>query len=413
MGGVAFLGVEGAGKTVLTSAFISTFKQHAADGWSMMPLSRESFRFLESLPSRLAGEGLPQQTTSLRRMSWGVNWNGKEVQQLEVLDFPGEFFRLAFLDEDENMDPSGFEQKIEASKDEVSALLEYVAEASLVFVLFNMEDAKDLAHDQMNVDAVWATMSCLRFLSRLPSKPHVVLLLTQIDKYVDLRKDTFVASTFLKERVPVLYETASGVDVMAVSALGSADEYYGVDSVILKFMGSSEGYQTFLQGWQDSSERIGKRLSGPMKHFIKDSRVVLDDIAQCQQCLEDCPWFAKEILVERDLLVDKAFINDLRSIVKAFLPLSGDAWKMTELEFMQQYVSAVSMLDRVNAESEMGQSVAATMRDRLKAGIDRRMLEDGSIFLRHKARLIRFFRLCCSKFLGRPAETTDEEGRRK
>ena len=31
MGGVAFLGVEGSGKTVLTSAFISTFKQHAAD----------------------------------------------------------------------------------------------------------------------------------------------------------------------------------------------------------------------------------------------------------------------------------------------------------------------------------------------------------------------------------------------
>lgn len=392
MGSVAFLGVEGSGKTVLTSAFISTFKQHAADGWSMMPLSRESFRFLESLPSRLAGESLPQQTTSLRRMSWGVNWNGKEVQQLEVLDFPGEFFRLAFLDEDENMDPSGFEQKIEASKDEVSALLEYVAEASLVFVLFNMEDAKDLAHDQMNVDTVWATMSCLKFLTHLPSKPHVVLLLTQIDKYADFKKDTFDASVFLKERVPVLFETASGTDIMAVSALGSVDEYYGVDSVILKFMRSSEDYQAFFKSWQVSSERIGTSLSGPMKHFIKDSRAILDDIAWCQQCLEDCPWFAKEILEEKDLLVDKVFMNDLRSIVKAFLPLSGDAWKMAELEFMQQYVSAVSMLDGVNAESEMGQSVATTMRERLKAGVDRRMLEDGSLFLRCKVRLVRYVR---------------------
>ena len=62
MGNVAFLGVEGAGKTVLTMALLRCFKAHEGEGWFLRPENNGAFRFLNQLPDELGAGNLPHQT---------------------------------------------------------------------------------------------------------------------------------------------------------------------------------------------------------------------------------------------------------------------------------------------------------------------------------------------------------------
>ncbi len=59
MGKTVFLGVEGSGKTTLAMALLRAFGSHKAEGWYMRPLSRDSFRFVETMPSDFLKEGFP------------------------------------------------------------------------------------------------------------------------------------------------------------------------------------------------------------------------------------------------------------------------------------------------------------------------------------------------------------------
>ncbi len=72
MGKVIFLGVEGAGKSTLTAALATYFKEHEERSWSLMPENREAFAFLERMPKRLAAGEPPAQTATFRYLRWSI-----------------------------------------------------------------------------------------------------------------------------------------------------------------------------------------------------------------------------------------------------------------------------------------------------------------------------------------------------
>ena len=165
MGKVVFLGVEGAGKTLLTAALVRYFEAHYGEwGWSLRPENKEAFAFSTRMPMRMNAGELPAQTARFRHLEWSLCYNDNPKRSHIVLDYPGEVYRLAFLDPEDDPDPDGLQAKQKTHAEEIAELLKFLRGAEEVYLLFNIEDSKALEESNVNIDAVWTTVEALRIL---------------------------------------------------------------------------------------------------------------------------------------------------------------------------------------------------------------------------------------------------------
>ena len=244
MSKTVFLGVEGSGKTSLTVALAQAFENHKKEGWYLKPLSRDSFRFLKTLPDILDGN-FPSQTADLRELRWQAEYEGNDLGEIAILDYPGEIYRLAFLDANDERDPEAFRQKVAANRPEINALLHAIKEANDVFVLFNLSDGMDLRGNPRNLDAVWVTNECLKLLKRLESKPRIRLIFTQADRYRDAGLDL---ATFSPKSIDLIGHDHSDVPWSLVSVIDKSESEYGIDGIVQLLI--TEPLQKLFASWQ-------------------------------------------------------------------------------------------------------------------------------------------------------------------
>ena len=244
MSKTVFLGVEGSGKTSLTVALAQAFENHKKEGWYLKPLSRDSFRFLKTLPDMLDGN-FPSQTADLRELRWQAEYEGNDLGEIAILDYPGEIYRLAFLDANDERDPEAFRQKVAANRPEINALLHAIKEANDVFVLFNLSDGMDLRGNPRNLDAVWVTNECLKLLKRLESKPRIRLIFTQADRYRDAGLDL---ATFSPKSIDLIGHDHSDVPWSLVSVIDPSESEYGIDGIVQLLI--TEPLQKLFASWQ-------------------------------------------------------------------------------------------------------------------------------------------------------------------
>ena len=244
MSKTVFLGVEGSGKTSLTVALAQAFENHKEEGWYLKPLSRDSFRFLKTLPDILDGN-FPSQTADLRELRWQAEYEGNDLGEIAILDYPGEIYRLAFLDANDERDPEAFRQKVAANRPEINALLHAIKEANDVFVLFNLSDGMDLRGNPRNLDAVWVTNECLKLLKRLESKPRIRLIFTQADRYRDAGLDL---ATFSPKSIDLIGHDHSDVTWSLVSVIDKSESEYGIDGIVQLLI--TEPLQKLFASWQ-------------------------------------------------------------------------------------------------------------------------------------------------------------------
>lgn len=244
MSKTVFLGVEGSGKTSLTVALAQAFESHKNEGWYLKPLSRDSFRFLKTLPDILDGN-FPSQTADLRELRWQAEYEGNDLGEIAILDYPGEIYRLAFLDANDERDPEAFRQKVAANRPEINALLHAIKEANDVFVLFNLSDGMDLRGNPRNLDAVWVTNECLKLLKRLESKPRIRLIFTQADRYRDAGLDL---AAFSPKSIDLIGHDHSDVQWSLVSVIDKSESEYGIDGIVQLLI--TEPLQKLFASWQ-------------------------------------------------------------------------------------------------------------------------------------------------------------------
>ena len=272
MSKTVFLGVEGSGKTSLTVALAQAFENHKKDGWYLKPLSRDSFRFLKTLPDILDGN-FPSQTADLRELRWQAEYEGNDLGEIAILDYPGEIYRLAFLDANDERDPEAFRQKVAANRPEIDALLHAIKEANDVFVLFNLSDGMDLRGNPRNLDAVWVTNECLKLLKRLESKPRIRLIFTQADRYRDAGLDL---ATFSPKSIDLIGHDHSDVPWSLVSVIDKSESEYGIDGIVQLLI--TEPLQKLFASWQpadlnniDVAKLFGRNVSDWDKVGIEKS----------------------------------------------------------------------------------------------------------------------------------------------
>ena len=188
MGKIVFLGVEGSGKTSLAMAFISAFKRHRDEGWYLSPKSRDAYAFAERLSEVFTLEGFPAQTSSAQTLAWDLEYRNKKIHEVSIFDYPGELLRQAFLDGRSDMTKEMFDARVKSESVEIRVMLDSIGEAEHIYVLLNLDDAVNLRSNARNIDAVWATNECLKFVEQLPGSPEVTLLFTQVDRYGNQKK---------------------------------------------------------------------------------------------------------------------------------------------------------------------------------------------------------------------------------
>ena len=319
MGNITFLGVEGSGKTVLTMALVNAFKAHEHEGWFLRPETRGAFRFLEQVPAELKEGTLPYQTTSLRHLAWSVIKDGEVQQTLDVLDYPGEVYRLAFLNAEDEADPIAFRERVQAYQEEINGLLGHLIQSEHIFVLFNLADSANLAGNAKNLDAVWVTNACLDYLHRLPHKPRITLLLTQIDKYVDLEQYELDPKVYLEHHLPLIYRNFQDVDVCAVAALGAADATYGIDSILLRSLFNSPSVQGVISCVQECRRNLKHcfEISVTSNQFCSQAIAAIMHLSCEDSYWQDAlPWFIKATrLIAPNGLLDAKTCEECKMII--------------------------------------------------------------------------------------------------
>ncbi len=237
MGKVVFLGVEGSGKTTLAMALTKAFARHADEGWYLRPEGRGAYNFATIAPGDFAIDGFPAQTSAAREMTWKISREDVDKGDIQILDYPGEIYRLAFLTAEDEPDPDAFRARAAANAEELAVLNRAIEGAESLYVLFNLQDALDLRGDDANRSAVWVTNECLKRLKALPAKPRVTLVFTQVDRY---QTDDDFLHSFTPAELDLIGHDHPDVDWMMVSVLVPPDSEFGIDAFVRRVTGLGE-----------------------------------------------------------------------------------------------------------------------------------------------------------------------------
>lgn len=84
-GKVVFLGVEGAGKSCLTTALVHYFSVHADRGWTLRPENKAAFAFSVRQPAKFAAGERPMQTANFHHLRWSLCYRETPCRTLDVL----------------------------------------------------------------------------------------------------------------------------------------------------------------------------------------------------------------------------------------------------------------------------------------------------------------------------------------
>lgn len=338
MGNITFLGVEGCGKSVLMMALINLFKAHEADGWFLRPGTASTFQFLEQIPKDLTAGSLPHQTTRLRHLSITVMKDGAEQRVFDLLDYPGEIYRLAFLDGQDSEDPATFQARVAANQEEISSLLSHLIGSERIFVLFNLADAQDIAHNAKNLDAVWVTNACIDFLLRQPSHPEITLLLTQFDLYGDLNDPAIDMRRVVRETLPLIANNFPNLDIQAVSALGPTAGPFGLDTIVAPCMKAAPAVRAYCEldyraMFGDFLEKAKAFASAPKEKLFSAAQQAAQATAgRIAQIRQAGIWFLGQMFSEAGLRQVEETLQDWNSLAAKY-PIYGQSFCTSETTF--------------------------------------------------------------------------------
>lgn len=214
MSKVAIVGVEGSGKTVLMAAMGEMYGKASHDSLYLMPENQAAFSFMTRIPHKMRVEHQwPEATAieSMKYLKWTVRYGTEVLTELEMLDYPGELYRMAFGDRKES--------DIEPQKEQIHEFLEHLVTADFLIVLLNLKDAMDIGANARNNETVWLTRGIFDYAQRLPNLKKRLLVFTQADRYRHLLQSDGGAKALQEKYLPMLSILHPDLECVAISAV--------------------------------------------------------------------------------------------------------------------------------------------------------------------------------------------------
>ena len=218
MGKIAIVGVEGSGKTVLMAGLSECYKQISDTEPYLMPENQAAFMFMQQIPHKLrVDREWPEQTRidSLRLMQWTLRYGSEILGEIEMLDYPGELYRIAFGEHTE--------AEADAVRPELDEFLEHVTGADTLVVLLNLAHLDDLGVSSRNAETVWITRGIFDFAKKLPNIKRKLLAFTQADRYADEVRSAGGAEALFASKLSMLKTLNPELKAIAVSAVDGMD----------------------------------------------------------------------------------------------------------------------------------------------------------------------------------------------
>jgi formylglycine-generating enzyme required for sulfatase activity len=220
MGKVAIVGVEGSGKTVLMAGLCECFKQvPGSDDPYLMPENKAAHMFMMQVPHKLrVKREWPAATNidGLRSMKWTLRKGQTILEEIEMLDYPGELYRLAFDDE-------ARPAEIEAKRSELNEFLGHLSDAKVLVVLLNLSDLENPGENARNAETIWMTRKIFDYAQRLPNLVRKMLVFTQADRYEKQLKAAGGPKALYARDLPMMHVLHPQLMVTAVSAVNHVD----------------------------------------------------------------------------------------------------------------------------------------------------------------------------------------------
>ena len=218
MSKVAIVGVEGSGKTVLMAAMGEMYGQASNDSLFLMPENQAAFSFMTQIPHKMRVERQwPEATAieSMKHLKWTVRVGTEVLTELEMLDYPGELYRMAFGDRKEG--------EIEDTKEQIHEFLEHLVTADFLIVLLNLNDAMDIGANARNNETVWLTRGIFDYAKKLPNINNRLLVFTQADRYRDILENAGGAKAIQEKYLPMLSILHPDLECTAISAVTASE----------------------------------------------------------------------------------------------------------------------------------------------------------------------------------------------
>jgi formylglycine-generating enzyme required for sulfatase activity len=218
MGKIAIVGVEGSGKTVLMAALCECYRAISETEPYLMPENQSAFVFMQQVPHKLrVDREWPGATgiDALRTMKWTLRRGKEIVKEIEMLDYPGELYRLAFGERK----PA----EVAAHRAELDEFLGHLTDAEILVVLFNLSDLESLGSNAQNAEAVWITRGILDFAQKLPNLKRRMQVFTQADRYASALQAAGGPQGLFEKDLPMLKVLHPDLTVTAIAAVDGTD----------------------------------------------------------------------------------------------------------------------------------------------------------------------------------------------
>lgn len=218
MSRIAIVGVEGSGKTVLMAALAECYKKTDSGAPFLFPENQAAYMFTERSTHLLSNKKWPDATsmTSMKYLHWTLRQEDAVLQNIDMLDYPGELYRLAFGERDE--------EAIRAHQKQLDEFLSHLTDADTLMVLLNIADVENPGASTRNAEAIWITRGIFEFSQKLKKLQRRVLVFTQADRYPELAASPEALRQIYTDRLPMMKVLFPDLELMAVSVAGMDEQ---------------------------------------------------------------------------------------------------------------------------------------------------------------------------------------------
>lgn len=180
---IAIIGMEGAGKTVLTATLAKRLSSIDSRGMFLNPQGVKTLKYVERVWQTLQSGDWPPSTPpgELFELSWKLQIVGEMECNVRLVDAAGQDLRLLFGDEQIHA--------MDSLPAHLHSLAEYCRSAEIMLFLINLRDLVGEGNAEQKIANEAAIKSAMDYLSKSVRPHRLCLVLTQTDLYKALAEE--------------------------------------------------------------------------------------------------------------------------------------------------------------------------------------------------------------------------------